>query len=202
MTARRWFLPKNPDLLAMLCDQAATTVEGMDALVAWSDGDVAAGRTLRDCEHRADRAKRQLWRQLRDSFSPPLDAEDLYSLSAELDEVLNAAKDLVREVEVMDMQPDAPTHEMAVHLAAGVRHLAEAFAFLGTDDDATAAADAAIKGQRRVEHVYRSAMSALIHETDVREVIARREIYRRLSRIGDLMHRVAERVWYSVVKET
>ena len=28
-----------------------------------------------------------------------------------------------------------------------------------------------------------------------------REIYRRLSRMGDLVHAVAERVWYAVVKE-
>ena len=36
---------------------------------------------------------------------------------------------------------------------------------------------------------------------DLREVMSRREMYRRLSRIGDLVHIVAERVWYAVVKE-
>jgi hypothetical protein len=44
-------------------------------------------------------------------------------------------------------------------------------------------------------------MSALLDVDDVREVIARRELYRRLSRMGDLTHAVAERVWYAVVKE-
>ena len=62
-------------------------------------------------------------------------------------------------------------------------------------------ADAAIKSQRRVEHAYRPAMSALLQVADLREVIGRREVYRRLSRIGDLVHTVAERVWYAVVKE-
>jgi uncharacterized protein Yka (UPF0111/DUF47 family) len=201
VTSKRWFLPENPDLLAMLREQAAITVEAMDALVAWSDGDTAAEGTVRDCEHRADAAKRELWRTLRDAFSPPLDAEDLYTLSADLDEVLNAAKDLVREMEVMDMKPDAPTHEMVTLLAEAVGHLADAFRCLGSDDDATQAADAAIKSQRRVEHAYRPAMSALLQVSDLREVTSRREIYRRLSRIGDLVHTVAERVWYSVVKE-
>ena len=125
---------------------------------------------VRDCEHRADAAKRELWRTLRDAFSPPLDAEDLYTLSADLDEVLNAAKDLVREMEVMDMEPDAPTHEMVTFLADAVGHLADAFRCLGTDDDATEAADAAIKSQRRVEHAYRPAMSALLQVADLREV--------------------------------
>ena len=149
----------------------------------------------------ADVAKRELWRVLRDAFSPPLDAEDLYTLSADLDEVLNAAKDLVREMEVMDMEPDAPTREMVAFLAQAVRHLADAFRFLNTDDDATEAADAAIKGQRRIERAYRPAMSALLQVEDLREVMSRREIYRRLSRMGDLVHTVAERIWYSVVKE-
>ena len=44
-------------------------------------------------------------------------------------------------------------------------------------------------------------MSALLQVTDLREVMGRREVYRRLSRIADLVHAVAERVWYAVVKE-
>ena len=62
-------------------------------------------------------------------------------------------------------------------------------------------ADAAIKSVRRVEHVYRSAMSALLRVDDPREVMAWREVYRRLSRIGDHIHGVAERVWYAMMKE-
>ena len=54
MRRRRWFLPETPDLLAMLDEQVAITVEGMQALVAWAGGDAAAVDRLRDCEHRAD----------------------------------------------------------------------------------------------------------------------------------------------------
>ena len=108
MTTKRWFLPENPDLLGMLRD--AGRDHGARRWTRSSPGRAATPprpRTVRDCEHRADDAKRELWRTLRDAFSPPLDAEDLYTLSADLDEVLNAAKDLVREMEVMDMEPDA-----------------------------------------------------------------------------------------------
>ena len=202
MTTKHWFLPHNPDVLSMLRDQAAITVEGMNALTAWSNGDAAAARTVRSCEHHADDTKRNLWRNLRDAFSPPLDAEDIYALSADLDEVLNAAKDLVREMEVMDLQPDAPTREMIALLADGTNHIAEAFEQLGTKEDATKSADAAVKSQRRLERAYRPAMSALLQVTDIRDVVARREIYRRLSRMGDLIHAVADRVWYAMVKET
>jgi uncharacterized protein Yka (UPF0111/DUF47 family) len=201
VSTKHWFLPENPDLLGMLRQQAAITVEAMAALVAWSGGDAAAAASVHDCEHRADTTKRQLWLALQDSFSPPLDAEDLYSLSADLDEVLNAAKNLTREAELMAIEPDSPTHEMVGYLADAVGHLAGAFGRLGGEGDATELADAAIKSERRVERAYRTAMSALLRVADVNEVMARRELYRRLSRIGDLVHAVAERVWYLVVKE-
>lgn len=45
-------------------------------------------------------------------------------------------------------------------------------------------------------------MSALVEVEDLREVAAHRELYRRLARTGDNLVRVAERVWYSVLKES
>ncbi len=200
--SKHWFLPKNPDLLGLLSEQSAVTVDGMQALVAWSAGEPGAGEKVRAFEHQADDKKRQLWRELRDAFSPPIDAEDLYSLSSDLDEVLNAAKNLVRELEVMELVPDAATHEMSKLLAEATQRIDEAFKRLGKEEgDATECADAAIKCARRVEHVYRSAMSTLLHVDDLREIMGRREVYRRLSRIGDHIHTVANRVWYAVMKE-
>jgi uncharacterized protein Yka (UPF0111/DUF47 family) len=202
VSPKHWIFPDNPDLFGLLHDQAAITVDGMQALVRWAGGDPTAADAVRECEHLADDKKRELWRKLRDAFSPPMDAEDLYSLSADLDEVLNAAKDLVREAEIVDTAPDAPTHEMAGYLAEAVGHLADAFAHLTAQEgDPTGDADAAIKSQRRVEKVYRSAMSAVMAGDDMREMMVRRELYHRLLRVGDLVHVVAERVWYAVVKE-
>lgn len=199
MTKRRWFLPENVDLLTMLRAQAAITVEGMDALVAWTAGDHDAANEVRHCEHRADTAKRELWRALRDAFSPPMDAEDLFTLSADLDEVLNGAKDLVREIEVTELTPDPTMHDMATALAESVRHLADAFAGLGGTGDPTTDADAAIRSQRHIERLYRAALAdGLSSATDADE---RRDAYRALLQLGDRLHRVADRVWYATVKE-
>ena len=59
-----------------------------------------------------------------------------------------------------------------------------------------------MKSQRNLEHVYRAAMSALLEIDDLREVSARREIYRRLARTSDQLIAVAERIWYSALKES
>jgi uncharacterized protein Yka (UPF0111/DUF47 family) len=199
----RWFLPDSPDVVSMLREQAAITVEAMEALVAWTEGDTGAGDRVRSCEHRADRQKRALRRMLTTAFLTPLEPEDVFELSRGLDEVLNSAKNTVREAEVMGIAPDEPMAAMARQLADGTRRLASAFASLSPDRaSATDAADAAVKAQRGLEHIYRAAMSALIEVEDLRVVTARRELYRRLARTGDEITVVAERVWYAVLKRT
>ncbi len=204
-----WFLPDAPDVMGMLGEQAAITVEGMEALRSWATGADGAAETLRDAEHRADHAKRTLRMALTVAFTTPIDAEDIYTLSSLTDEVINDAKDAVRESEVMAIPPDEHVVAMTGLLTAGVQHLAKAFELLapsarrraGDGGDPTIEADAAVKAQRQVERVYRQAMSALLDVADLREVMGRRELYRRFSRISDRIVATAERVWYAYVKE-
>jgi uncharacterized protein Yka (UPF0111/DUF47 family) len=188
----------------MLRDQTEVTLEGMEALVAWANGEPAAVDRLRLCEHQADDRKRELWAALTVAFMTPLEPEDIFELSRGLDRVLNAAKNTVREAEVMETTPNAAIREMASELAAGTQHLADALGLLGQGDSsaATASADRAAKSQSRLEHVYRAAMSALVAVDDLREVAAKRELYRRLARTSEGLRDVAERVWYSVLKES
>jgi len=200
---RRWFLPEMPDVLGMLRAQLDTTEAGMVAFAAWAHGDGERADEVRAMEHRADDQKRELWRALRNAFVTPVDAEDLWVLSAGLDEVLNRAKDTVRESDVMLLPPDPPIAEMVDFLVAGVGHVGEAFAHLGEGgEDATGAADAAVKSMRALERVYRKAMSDLLDLDDLRLVTGRRELYGRVVAISDQMRLVAERVWYAVVKES
>ena len=79
------------------------------------------------------------------------------------------------------------------------------FAHARPSDGATArptAADAPSRPRGTSSTSTGPAMSALIEIEDLREVAARRELYRRLARTGDEVVEVAERVWYSVLKET
>ena len=206
---RSWFLPQTPDVLGILRQQATVTTAGMQALLAWANGEPAAAKRLQDCEHRADEVKRELRRALTVAFTTPIDAEDLYVMSERLDAVLNGAKDAVRESEVMAIPPDEAVAAMAALLTEGVQQLSEAFERLDQDRrsrgkgeaSATDAADAAVKTQRRLERSYRNAASALLSVADLREVMGRRELYRRFSRISETLIEAADRVWYATVKE-
>lgn len=202
MKLRRWFLPEQPDVFGMLCLQFEATREAVDALVAWARGDESQAERIRALEHRGDEHKRELERALTTAFATPLEPEDLYTLSRDVDWILNLSKDLVRESEVMDCPPDPAVAEMCARLAEAVHLLAEAVELLGTrSPEATAKANEALRAQRQIEKVYRDAMAALVGVDDLREVMSRRELYRRVARIGDVVVEVAERVWYAVVKE-
>jgi uncharacterized protein Yka (UPF0111/DUF47 family) len=204
---RSWFLPETPDVLGMLQRQAGVTCEGMQALVAWANGEPGAAKRVQEVEHRADDTKRELRQALTIAFTTPIDAEDLYVMSERLDAVLNGAKDMVREAEVMAIAPDQAGAAMAALLAKGVGDLAVAFRRLSPgrrrkgEAGATDAADAAVKSQRQLERVYRQAASSLLKVEDLREVMGRRELYRRFSRISETLIEAADRVWYATVKE-
>jgi uncharacterized protein Yka (UPF0111/DUF47 family) len=199
---QRWFLPDSPDVLGLLRKQLAAIVEGMDAFAAWAAGDDGAADSVRACEHRADGAKRELREALRAAFVTPLEPEDVFALSRGADWMLNHAKDTINESEVMACPPDDALAKMTALLAESAHHIDEAIERLGSRDaDATEPADKAIKAERRLERAYRAAMARLLEIDDLREVIARRELYRRCSRIGEGAADVAERVIYAVVKE-
>ncbi|MGA8296693.1 MAG: DUF47 family protein [Acidimicrobiales bacterium] len=198
-----WFLPAAPDVLGLLVHQGEITLEGLNAFEDWAHGEPAKAKALRASEHAADEQRRAVVAALRQAFTTPVEPEDLYELSERLDAVLNQAKDLVREAEVLQIAPDQPMAEMTHLVLDAARDLVAAFgALAGSDEAATEAANAAIRRRRQIERVYRGAMSALLESKDPREIGGRRELYRRYARVGDAIEAVADRVGYALVKRT
>jgi uncharacterized protein Yka (UPF0111/DUF47 family) len=203
LKARRWFLPSTPDVLGLLSRQVAVTSDGLDAFAEWAAGDAEAAGAVRAAEPRGDDAKRDVLNALREAFVVPLEPEDVFALSRGVDWILNHARDIVSESEVMACRPDQGIADMAALLAEAVRQIGEAISHLTSDADrATAAADAAIKTERRLERAYYEGMAALLDVEDMRERISRRELYRRMDRLGDTVVDVAERIAYAVVKQS
>ncbi len=201
--SKHWFLPQNPDVMQTLAAQADITVSGAVAFAAWAGGDFTQKEQVRACGHQADEVRRQLSLQLRQAFSTPIDQEDLFTLSERLDAVLNALKNVVREADGYGLEPDAAIAAMAGEIATGVQHLGAAINHLTRDGNAaTREADAAVSAERRMEKIYRDAMRRLLAADDLRELMIRGEFYRRTLEIGERLTRVADRVWYAVVKES
>ena len=197
-----WFLPETPDVLGQLRRQVAITIEGIDAFGAWAAGDEGAADLVAEAERRADTAKRDLLNELRAAFVTPVDPEDLFAISRGTDWILNHARDVIRESAVLDCPPDDGLATMAATLREAVRQLGMAIDRLGTHDDPVSAADAAIARDHELEQAYFEGMAALLDLDDRAARIARRELYRRCAEIGETVVDVAERVVYTVVKQT
>ena len=202
----RWFLPQSPDVLGQLKEQTAPTVDGMAALVAWSQGDTDAALRLRDLEHRADELKRTLRAALSEAFTTPLEPEDIFELSRGLDTVLNGAKNTAREAELMQTAPDASIAEMAAQLLAGIQALAHSLQGARTRRTVlrpTASADVAARSpepsrtpriDRRCRHWSPSTTSGRLPPN----ASSTAGWHGRVMTCA----KVAERVWYSVLKES
>lgn len=206
MTARknhRWFLPDTPDAIGLLRRQLAVTIEGLEGLKAWAEGDAGAAEIVREAEPHGDAAKRDLLNALREAFILQMEPEDLFTLSRGIDRILDNARDLIEEAQAMGVSPTPGLVAMATLLLEATRQIDDAIARLGSDDEAsTTAADAAIKTARRLEHAYYAETAKLLEVEDMRERISLRELYRRCDLLSHIVVDVAERVVYAVVKES
>ena len=203
MRRGRWFLPDSPDVKGMLRAQCALTLEGAEALVAWTGGDSGAPARLVEIEHRGDDRKRELLETLRQAFVTPLEPEDVFALSRGIDWILDYCRDLTSEAEALGRGPDPRIAQMAEIVVEAVRHIDEALASVGDDwDAASSAADRAIHAERRLEHAYYAGMAELLRVEERGDRISLRELYRGCERIGEAVIDVAERIVYAGVKQS
>lgn len=196
------FFPKAPDFFGMLVEEARQVAHGTGLLVEFmQNGDEAIGAKIKQKEHEADRTKVRNLHALNESFSTPIDREDLYRAIVHLDEILNYCKTTVYEMDDLAITPDKRCLEMAMHIKLGTDALAEGFALLAKSPAKAAdAADAARKAERKVEQAYRRALGELFQGDDYINMFKRREIYRHLSNAADRMATCANTLHDIVVK--
>lgn len=201
-----WFLSGESDVLDLLDLQVEATVTGMRAYAAWAtSGSDADAQAVRDAEHAADDARRELLEGLRRTLVTPLEPEDLYTMSERLDAVMNGAKNTVRDAHALEWRPDKSTADMAAWLVDGTEHIAEAVRSIRRDPkEASRFADEATHCARQAEKVYRAAIVSLRTgpPSDPLDLMTTFEAYRAQLAISDAIVHVAHRIWYSVLKAT
>jgi uncharacterized protein Yka (UPF0111/DUF47 family) len=203
LNPRRWFLPETPDVIGLLRAQLRVAIEGTERFSDWAGGEDVRLEEMREIQGRGELAKRDLLNAVRIAFITPIEPEDLFSISQGTGRILGAVAGLVGEAAVLRCGPDDGISGMATLIAECVRSIDLAVAELGSSGTkATAEADRAIECARQMHGHYYRGMAVTLDLDDRGERIARRELYRRCSRIGDTAVDVAERVVYSVVKQS
>jgi hypothetical protein len=129
LTAR--IFPVMPDFYGMMVEHCDLVARAMDVFLAFMEtGDVAKGQQVRAMEKEGDELKTRQMEVLNHAFATPMDREDIYRAIMAIDEILNYAKTTIREMEALDVQPDAHMVEIARLLRDGTHSLRDGYAKL------------------------------------------------------------------------
>jgi uncharacterized protein len=203
---RKLFRKRQNVFIKMIQDQAALTLQGMEALKAYMGGqDPAAADNLTKSEKDADEARRILIDELNKTFVTPFDREDIFTLSRTIDDVLDYAYSTVSEMEILKVEPTPFMQRMASLLRDAAYEISMATYRLDEHPGvANEHAQRAKALENRVENVYREALADLFSGAEdishVIKMLKLREVYRHLSNASDRGDEAANVIADIVVK--
>jgi predicted phosphate transport protein (TIGR00153 family) len=204
---RSYFKKRESIFIKLIHDQAALTLQGMEALKAYMAEDIEAAARIVTTEKEADEARRILISELNKTFVTPFDREDIFSLSRTIDDVLDYAYSTVTEMEVLKVRPTPFMVRIASILRDGAFELLMAVDRLELHPEvANEHAQRAKNLENRVEEVYREALADLFSGAEdikhVMKMLKSREVYRHLSNAADRGDEAANVIADIVVKIT
>lgn len=187
---RNYFKKRQSIFIKLIHDQAAFTLEGMEALKAYMAEDTSAATRLSNSEKEADEARRILIAELNKTFITPFDREDIFSLSRTIDDVLDYAYSTVTEMEVLKVRPTTFMSQIASLLRDAAYELLMAVDRLEQHPEvANEHAQRAKSLENQVENIYREALADLFSGAEdikhVMKMLKSREVYRHLSNAAD-----------------
>ena len=205
---RKLFRRRQNKFIQLIHNQAALTMEGMEALKGYMENpDSEAAALLTTKEKEADEARRILIDELNRTFVTPFDREDIFALSRAIDDVIDYAYSTVDEMEILNVEPTPFMQRMASLLKDAAYELLMAVDRL--EEHINVAGEHAQRAkalENRVEGVYREALANLFNETTgndndaIVNILKQREVYRHLSNAADRGDEAANVIADIVVK--
>jgi hypothetical protein len=203
---KRLFKKRQNVFIKLIQDQAALTLQGMEALKAYMGGqDPEAAANLTKSEKDADEARRILIDELNRTFVTPFDREDIFTLSRTIDDVLDYAYSTVSEMEILKVEPTPFMLRMASLLRDAAYEIS--MATIRLDEHPSVSSEHAQRAkalENRVEDVYREALADLFSGAEdishVVKMLKLREVYRHLSNASDRGDEAANVIADIVVK--
>ncbi len=209
MGLRDLFRGREDIFYRLLSDQAAKTLEGLQALEEYvKNSDEEAGRRVGRAEKEADEIRRILIDELNRTFITPIDREDIFSLSRAIDDVLDYGYSTVDEMMTLGVETDEYLCQMTVVLREAAEKLYLSVQRLRDHPNvAMSHATRAKMLENQAEKIYREAVAALFKGAEdasdishVIDILKKREIYRHLSNAADRGDEAANIISDIVVK--
>jgi uncharacterized protein len=181
--------PREYDFESMLAHQSEMTVSGIQAFLVWLETRHPSDASeLARIETMVDGMRHDLEEKLIRSFSTPFDRQDIFSISRQMDYILNFSNETVKEMNAFGVEPDQPIQDMAHSLLNGTQCIARGVSSLTSDKNAV---EGEIRHARddyhRIEEVYIAGMAELLQTNDAMYALRKREIYHHLRDAGRAM---------------
>jgi uncharacterized protein len=181
--------PREHDFHAMLTAQADRTVTGVRLFANWLETSPLTNPVhLEEIENEVDTMRHAMEEKLINSFSTPFDRQDIYSISRQMDYILNYSKETAKEMHAFGVSPDPYIHAMTRYLLSGTECIARGVHALGGDK---ARAEEEIRHARdaynALEDRYILGMAVLLKTSDAMQAIRTREVYHHLRDAGRAM---------------
>jgi predicted phosphate transport protein (TIGR00153 family) len=199
---------KDDTFISLLIQQAEVTVDGIKLLQECiQQPDETAIEKMRAKEYEADEIRRILIDELHNTFITPIDREDIFNLSLNIDEMIDYALTTIEEMSLLNVDVDEHLEEMVALVRQEAEELAMAMHRISANPRVAGDhAQRAKKIENEVEHLYRLAIADLFTKAkDFKPLMAmlrRREVYRHVANMSDKADDAANVVGMVVMKLT
>lgn len=196
------FFPAKYDFYGMLNKQAELNMLGVAALHKWlgSQSKNEKEELLRYVKE-ADEVRLDMESKLIEAFTTPFDREDIYSISVEMDKVIEFAKSTLESMEAYEVEPNDIIINMVEELKEGTDFLFESLTIL--ENNPIKSQQNIIKMRKthvEVEQLYRDGMTEVFKCNDPMNALKQREVYHHIKDASanleftvDIFHRIVVR---------
>jgi hypothetical protein len=196
------FFPVKYDFYEMLNKQAEINMLGIDMLYKWlSSRKDEDKKSLLSYVKEADVVRLNMESKLIEAFTTPFDREDIYSISIEMDNVIEFAKSTLESMEAFEVNANDIIINMVERLKEGTDFLFEALKILKSNPLKSLQNITKMrKVHVEIERLYRDGMVEVFNGGDPMLALKQREVYHHikdasvnLERTVDIFHRIVVR---------
>ncbi|GAB1449328.1 MAG: DUF47 family protein [Bacteroidetes bacterium] len=209
-TIIQFFTPKDKVFYSLFEDVAqnvAAMGKLMKEVVSEPDFDKRAAiiKKLEDLEHANDNLTHQIFTELGKNFITPFDREDIHYLATALDDICDFIYASAKRINFYKVNPNEPgIIKMAEIICQGAEAIRIAVMELRNMKNLKNINDAVVKVnsiENQADDVYDLSIQSLFdHESDVKELLKKREIYQMMETVTDKFEDAANVIETIVVK--
>jgi len=184
-------MPKDEKFFIMFREMTWNIIEGAELLKDMLDNfsdPVGSQKRIKEVEHKGDSLTHEIIKKLNKSFVTPLEREDIYALSAALDDILDLIDASAQRIVMYNVENTTPeAKELAFLILKSCQVISKGVSLLGGKLEYISECCVEVNSlENESDRVCREVFSRLFHdEKDPIQIIKWKEIYETLERAVD-----------------